>query len=110
MAFTELSQTEELDELFTKSAETPVILFKHSLTCPISHAAYGEMDLLDDQEISLVVVQDSRTVSNEIAHKTGVRHESPQTLIVSAGKVVWHAAHYDITKTAVIRALEELRT
>lgn len=108
MAFNEISQTSELDDLFAQSAETPVILFKHSLTCPISHAAYEEMSNLTKEEISLIVVQDARAVSNEIAARTGIRHESPQTMIVKEGKVAWHAAHYDITKTAVTRALEEL--
>lgn len=109
MAFVEISKTNDLDELFEQSNEKPVILFKHSLTCPISHAAYEEMSNLTREEVALIFVQDARAVSNEIAARTGVKHESPQTLIVKDGKVVWHASHYGITKTAVTRALEELR-
>lgn len=107
MAFKEISQQSELDELFAQSANNPVILFKHSLTCPISHAAYEEMSLITKDDVSLVVVQDARSLSNEIAARTGVRHESPQAFVVSDGKVAWHAAHYDITKAAVTRAVEE---
>lgn len=109
MAFKEISQQSELEELFAQSAEKPVILFKHSLTCPISHAAYEEMSLLTKEEVSLVVVQDARSVSTEIAARTGIRHESPQAFVVSDGKVTWHASHYDVTKTAVTRALEEIK-
>lgn len=109
MAFVEVSETNKLDELFAQSSEKPVILFKHSLTCPISHAAYEEVALLNDEEVALIVIQDARGLSNEIAVRTGIKHESPQILIVNEGKVVWHASHYDITKAATIRALEEIR-
>ncbi|HZH34272.1 MAG TPA: bacillithiol system redox-active protein YtxJ [Pyrinomonadaceae bacterium] len=109
MAFTEITDSSRLDELFKRSGEQPVVLFKHSLTCPISHAAYEEMSLMKEDDINLVIVQDARVVSNEIAARTGIRHESPQAVIVRDGKVAWHASHYDITKAAVTRALEEMR-
>ena len=109
MAFVEVSETNQLDELFAQSSEKPVILFKHSLTCPISHAAYEEMSLLKDEPVFLVVVQDARRLSNEIATRTNVKHESPQTIIMHDGSVVWHASHYDITKASVLRSLEELK-
>lgn len=110
MAFNEITETEELDAIFAESHEKPVVLYKHSLTCPISHAAYEEMSLLKNEPIRMVVVQDARAVSNEIAQRTGVRHESPQTIILRDGSVVWHASHYDITKSSVTRALEELKS
>lgn len=109
MAFTEILETNELDGLFAASGDKPVVLFKHSLTCPISHFAYEEMSLLKDEAVALVIVQDARRVSNEIAARTGVRHESPQTIILRDGKPVWHASHYDITKSSVTRALEDLK-
>lgn len=109
MAFVEVSETNQLNELFGESNEKPVILFKHSLTCPISHAAYEEMSLLKEEPVFLIVVQDARRLSNEIAARTNVKHESPQTLILHNNSVVWHASHYDITKAAVMRGLEELK-
>lgn len=109
MAFFEVTDANELNGLFEQSVEAPVILFKHSLTCPISHAAYEEMSLLTKEPVSLVIVQDARQISNEIAARTNIRHESPQALIVSDNEVVWHASHYDITKSAVLRALEEIK-
>ncbi len=108
MAFVEVTDLGKLERLFTESGERPVILFKHSLTCPISRAAYEEMSLMDREQVALVIVQDSRAVSNEIAQRTGVRHESPQTIILQGGEVAWHASHFDITKAAVTRALHEI--
>jgi bacillithiol system protein YtxJ len=94
--FIELNSSEELDQLFEKSNERPIVLFKHSLTCPISSGVYREVAGLET-EINLVVVQRAREVSNEIAQKTGIRHESPQAIVLKDGKAVYHASHYDIT-------------
>lgn len=110
MAFTQISRADELESLFEQSNDESVILFKHSLTCPISHAAYEEMSRLDRDTVNLIVVQDARSVSNEIAQRTGIKHESPQILILRGGEVAFHSSHYDITKAAVLRALEDVRS
>ena len=93
--FIKVNSVEELDGLFEKSSEQPVFLFKHSLTCPISA---GVFDLVSgiDTDIHLVVVQHSREIANQIADKTGIRHESPQAIIIRDGKPVYHASHYDV--------------
>ena len=109
MAFIEISNTGELDRLFVQSNDAPTILFKHSLTCPISHAAYEEMALLDRETVNLIIVQDARPISNEVERRTNVMHESPQAIILQNGASVWHSSHYDITKTAVTRALEAIK-
>jgi bacillithiol system protein YtxJ len=94
--FTEINSIEKLHELFETSNLRPVVLFKHSLTCPISANVYREVDETD-AEINLVVVQTARHISNEIAQKTGIRHESPQAIVIRDGAPVYHASHYDIT-------------
>ncbi len=104
--FNSLADTKTLDELIARSHSEPVILFKHSTTCPISSAAYREMSKVAD-EVMLVVIQKSRDVSNEIAKRTGIRHESPQPLILRNGEVVWSASHFDITADGVTRAARE---
>ena len=80
-----------------------MLLFKHSLTCPISTAAFKQyqqflQDRPDDDGAvyTLVEIQNARDVSNEIASRTGVRHESPQALVLRDGKVTWHASHWSI--------------
>jgi bacillithiol system protein YtxJ len=91
-----INSSEELEALFTQSNEKPVALFKHSTTCPISLDVYREINNVEG-EINVVVVQTARSVSNEIAARTGVRHESPQALVIKNGKAIYHASHYDIT-------------
>lgn len=102
--FNPVNDTKTLDSLLAQSNDAPIILFKHSNTCPISAAAYQEMSHVA-APISLVVVQRARDVSQAIAARTGIRHESPQTIILRRGQAVWSASHYDITAEAIEEAL-----
>ncbi|MEJ7861014.1 MAG: bacillithiol system redox-active protein YtxJ [Pyrinomonadaceae bacterium] len=103
--FIKLDTIEKLEQLFSKSVENPIVLFKHSTTCPISAGVYQEISNAD-ADIHLVIIQNSRDVSNAIAKKTGVRHESPQAIVVKNGKVVYQASHYDVTASDVEKILK----
>lgn len=94
--FNEINSIETLESLFKDSDEKPVLLFKHSTSCPISAHAYAEMQNVTG-DVNLIVVQTARKISDEIAARTGIRHETPQAIILKKGKPVYHAAHYDIT-------------
>ncbi|HYN86863.1 MAG TPA: bacillithiol system redox-active protein YtxJ [Pyrinomonadaceae bacterium] len=104
--FNEVADAGALDGLVERSHEAPVLVFKHSTTCPISAAAYREMSQVG-AAVALVVVQQARQLSNEIAQRTGVAHESPQALVLRNGKVVWSASHWRVTADEVERALRE---
>jgi len=104
--FTPINDTSTLERLLTRSHTEPVILFKHSTTCPISASAYRQMSQVEG-DVSLVVVQRARDVSNEIAALTGIRHESPQAIVLRNGEAVWNASHFDITSDAVEKAVRE---
>jgi bacillithiol system protein YtxJ len=104
--FIPISDTGTLEQLLTRSHEAPIVVFKHSSTCPISAAAYREMSRLG-ADVSLVVVQRAREVSREIEQRTGVQHESPQAIILRNGRAVWNASHYAITSDAVNNAVRE---
>ena len=106
--FTPITDLQTLETLFTRSHEGPVLIFKHSSTCPISSAAYSEMSRLKE-EVPLIVVQRSRDLSNKVEERTGVRHESPQAIILRNGQAVWSASHFSITADSVERAFEEHR-
>jgi bacillithiol system protein YtxJ len=104
--FTSINDRDALEQLLTRSQSEPVILFKHSTTCPISASAYRQMSQVEG-DVSLVVVQRARDVSNEIASRTGIRHESPQAIVLRNGEAVWNASHFDITSDAVEKAVRE---
>ncbi len=94
--FITLDSLEKLDELVAASHDKPVILFKHSNNCGISSGVYREVSDVD-ADINLVIVQNARSVSDLIAERTGIRHESPQAIVLKDGRPIYHASHYDIT-------------
>jgi bacillithiol system protein YtxJ len=53
------------------------------------------------RDVALIVVQQSRDVSGEVEKRTGVRHETPQIIIVRNGEAVWDASHWAIKSDAV---------
>ncbi|MBB6282670.1 MULTISPECIES: bacillithiol system redox-active protein YtxJ [Geobacillus] len=103
MGMEKLETTEQFDRIMQ---ETRRFLFvKHSLTCPISQAAFRECEKFaaDHPELAVycLYVQEARPLSNYIAELTGVKHESPQVLLFENGQVVWHASHWKITYEAL---------
>ena len=104
--FVKLDSVEKLEGLFEESHEKPVVLFKHSVTCPISAGVYEEVSRIP-ADINLVVVQSARNISSAISEKTGIRHESPQAIILKNGKPIYHASHFDVTAKDISEELGE---
>ena len=102
--FVKVTETKSLEELADRSKERPVVIFKHSLTCPISSGAYDQMAEFEG-EVALVEVQRARDLSREIEQRLGVAHESPQVIVLRNGQVVWKASHFNITADAVAEAV-----
>ena len=98
------------DDIETILAADAAIVFKNSMTCPISAAARREMQtLLDrrpDAPLYLVDVHQAVMLSEELADRTGIEHESPQVIVFSRGTPVWHASHYAVRAADVERVLE----
>lgn len=90
-----ITKLEDLDRLFDLSNQQPVVIFKHSRTCGISADVLESVNSVNG-EINIVVVQDFRQISDELAARTGIRHHSPQAFVISNGSVVYHATHYGI--------------
>jgi len=104
--FVRIKDTESLEELTARANGRPLVIFKHSLTCPVSAAAYEQMTRVDG-EVALIEVQVARALSREIEGRLGVPHESPQVIILKNGQVVWNASHFKITADAVTKAVLE---
>jgi bacillithiol system protein YtxJ len=104
--FVKITDTRTFEELTKRSKERPVVIFKHSLTCPISAGAYDQMAEFEG-EVALIEVQRSRELSTEIEHRLGVVHESPQVIVLRNGQVIWDASHFRITAAAVAAAVRE---
>jgi len=110
---TEIGAVEEFDRLLAASSKRPLLLFKFSATCGTSAQALDELmahlnERPADVTYAIVTVQTHRDVSNAIASTLGVRHETPQILLIRDGRVVWSASHYRVTAEAVEHALQEV--
>ncbi|MDX1503412.1 MAG: bacillithiol system redox-active protein YtxJ [Thermoanaerobaculia bacterium] len=107
-----LTTREDLDDLWERSRERPVWLFKHSLICGVSSRALTAYRQYADgeraAEMALIEIQPSRQLSIEVVRRTGVRHESPQAILVSGGRPVFDASHWRISAQAMARACREL--
>jgi bacillithiol system protein YtxJ len=100
------------------SKKAPVLIFKHSTSCEVSGGAYRRTaawltDEISDNEIKpqvfLVKVIEHKPISEFIAKQTGVKHESPQMILLHDGKAVWNTSHEAITGDALRVALDEVR-
>lgn len=102
MNWKSLDHIQTLDEIDHLSAQQPVVIFKHSTQCGISARAIGRIensyDLAGDQGFVWYYLDllQHRDVSNAVAERYGIEHESPQVLVIRHGKCVYTASHYDI--------------
>jgi bacillithiol system protein YtxJ len=109
---TPLQHIDQLDQLLTESTQRPLLLFKHSYSCGISAEALDELvDHLnsgrpESVRYAMVTVQTHRDLSNAVAAKLGVRHETPQALMIRDGRVVWTASHFRVTAKSVGAAIK----
>jgi bacillithiol system protein YtxJ len=101
-----LDTLDKLQAAIEESRIRPVLLFKHSTSCGISVGVFREVSLVDS-DINLVVVQTDRRISNEIERRIGIRHESPQAIVLKDGEAVYHASHYDITADDINKHLND---
>lgn len=84
------------------------VLYKHSPTCSLcswSMHVLGRFAELEQVEMQLVDVFADRAFSQQIEASFGVRHESPQVLIIENGEVLWHASHRGVAPERVRAAL-----
>ncbi len=65
------------------------------------------MGLLD-AEVALIDVRRFHRLGQAVARRTGVRHESPQVIVLRDGAAVWDADHRAITAEAVAEAVRRL--
>jgi bacillithiol system protein YtxJ len=107
---THLYDVDDLDAAIEESRERPVLLFKHSRTCGISCEALAELHAHVEKAgppaaYKVITVQSHRHISDEAAMRLGVRHETPQAILLREGGAVWRASHFRITADALDRAV-----
>ena len=105
-----LTDVLSLDAAIAESRERPVLLFKHSRYCGVSCEALDELQShIEGAPVEvtyrMITVQTHRPVSDAVSQRLGLRHETPQAILLRDGKVVWNASHFRITATQLDQAL-----
>jgi len=105
-----LISADELDTLVSRSIKRPQLIFKNSTSCGISSMALRSFEAqydLDSEQADLYMlhIQHNRPLSNEIAQRFQIRHESPQLLIIKNGSVVKDASHGAISEVSIEKYL-----
>lgn len=105
MNWNKLESISDLLNLINLSKTYPdkyYLIFKHSTRCPVSAMSLNRLEknwLLINNQIQpyfLDLIQ-YRSVSNQIENLLGVRHESPQILLIKNGKCIYNESHHLIS-------------
>ena len=98
----ELITIEQLDTIVEESKSQPIAIFKHSTTCGISHHIKTNLEEewdfeTDDVKLYYLDLLAYRPISNEVAHRFGVVHQSPQIVVIKNGEAIDSWSHYGIS-------------
>ena len=100
MDWFQLTDMSQLDEMVEQSTEKPILIFKHSTRCSISRMAlkqfereFDSADTITPYFLDLLLHRD---ISNEIANRFQVMHQSPQLLLIKNGQSIYDASHDSI--------------
>jgi len=91
-----LENTDELEEIISKSGQRPQVIFKHSTRCSVSSLVKNRLERSEAPEeidfyyLNLIKFRD---LSNQIATKFDVHHESPQVLLIKNGECIYAEDH-----------------
>lgn len=99
--FFTLDRMEQFDEIDLISQTKPVVIFKHSTRCSISRMALKQFETefnFPKEKIDwyLLDLLNYRDLSNEIASRYNVVHQSPQIVVIRNGKAVFNESHENI--------------
>ena len=111
MKLTPLVDVQSVDAAIAESRERPVLVFKHSRYCGVSCEALDELQSHIESRAGgiatykMITVQTHRAVSDAVTERLGLRHETPQAILLRDGKVIWNASHFRITATQLDQIL-----
>ena len=110
--WTSLTSDGQLDELKSLSFQKPVVIFKHSVRCGLSHSAKFKLEeewnaLKSDIYFFFLDLINYRPISDRLAMDFQVPHQSPQLLVIRNGQAVYDTSHHGVSVTSINRALME---
>ena len=105
--------SDALQTILDTSREQPVLVFKKSPTCPISHHAEDQFRtwLANAQGVRYAEIDviEQRPLARGLTEALGIEHQSPQALFIVQGEVLWHDSHMQLHVDQFDRVLEEAK-
>lgn len=103
-----LNSGAQLNLIEEKSNTKPQIIFKHSTSCGISRMVLRQFTeaynfTVKDADLYFLDLWTYRALSDEVANRFQVWHESPQLIIIKNGMVEAHASHGEINQIDLSR-------
>ncbi|MCY4170525.1 MAG: bacillithiol system redox-active protein YtxJ [Bacteroidetes bacterium] len=105
MPYQTISSIDDFTAVLDQSQSEKIVVFKHSSTCDLSADAKREVESVNIPVFELTV-QTSRPLSNHIETYFGIRHESPQVIVIHHGKPLFNASHRNVTADAIHKAIQ----
>jgi bacillithiol system protein YtxJ len=105
-----LTELDQLNSIEKDSHDKNIVLFKHSTRCSISDMAKGRLDRAPNIEQADFYYLDliaHRDISNEIATRFQVHHQSPQIILLRKGDCVYSESHNGITTQELEEQLQQ---
>ena len=96
-----LISVNQLIEIEKESFHQPIAIFKHTTRCGTSSMALRQFESqfeTDNTSVKLYFLDllSFKDISNEIAIRFQVFHESPQLIVLKDGNTIHHSSHHQI--------------
>jgi bacillithiol system protein YtxJ len=91
-----LTDQNQLETIQDLSFTTPQVILKHSTTCSISKMSLARLERSEAPstiQFYYLDLLNYRAISNAIAEKFSVYHESPQILLIKNGECTYDESH-----------------
>ncbi|MGZ3920636.1 MAG: bacillithiol system redox-active protein YtxJ [Bacteroidia bacterium] len=105
-----LTDLKQLDSIDEESKNGKILILKHSTRCSISNTALNRLERSWKDEHAETLkpyyldLLNYRHISNAIAARYGLEHESPQVLVISNGKYIFSQTHSEIRLEEILQA------
>ncbi len=97
-----INSVDDVLRIITNSNSNPQVIFKHSTSCSVSSMAKMRVEekwnlALGNVDFNYLDILANRSLSNHIAERLEVHHESPQMILIIDGEVIYDSSHFDIS-------------
>jgi len=107
-----LTDLDQVDRILNDRTGQKHLLFKHSTRCGVSAMTKRQFEKEwaeenEDVDVWYLDLLNYRDISNAIAEKTGIYHQSPQAIALGNGEVCYSASHSEVSAKQIVKSLEQ---